>query len=148
MGSQLPSAAGAKASRFRANSADSETDWLASTFLADCQDSIEVKVGRMEQGDRHQQPLQTSDPLAYIDDFNLEPLQLNSQLQYPDMETIRLHRHTSPAFHRPLGSSPPPHSLHTLLPPPQSFPSLQEVRYSSPEQAPTSSGFSTSSRVG
>ena len=78
--SQLPSAAGAKASRFGANSADSETDWLASTFLADCQDSTKVKVGRMEQGDRHQQPLQTSDPLAYIDDFNLEPLQLNSQV--------------------------------------------------------------------
>jgi len=134
MGSQLPSAAGAKASRFGANSADSETDWLASTF----QDSTKVKVGRMEQGDRHQQPLQTSDPLAYIDDFNLEPLQLNSQLQYPDMETIRLHRHTSPAFHRPLGSSPPPHSLHTLLPPPQAFPSLQEVRYSSPETPPGS----------
>ena len=74
--SQLPSAAGAKASRFGANSADSETDWLASTF----QDSTKVKVGRMEQGDRHQQPLQTSDPLAYIDDFNLEPLQLNSQV--------------------------------------------------------------------
>ena len=78
--SQLPSAAGAKASRFRANSADSETDWLASTFLADCQDSTKVKAGTMEQGDRHQQPLQTSDPLAYIDDFNLEPLQLNSQV--------------------------------------------------------------------
>jgi len=92
----------------------------------------------MEQGDRHQQPLQTSDPLAYIDDFNLEPLQLNSQLQYPDMETIRLHRHSSPSFHRPLGSSPPPHSLHTLLPPPQAFPSLQEVRYSSPETPPGS----------
>ena len=92
----------------------------------------------MEQGDRHQQPLQTSDPLAYIDDFNLEPLQLNSQLQYPDMETIRLHRHSSPGFHRPLGSSPPPPSLHTLLPPPQAFPSLQEVRYSSPETPPGS----------
>merc|ERR1711973_870682 len=34
------------------------------------------------------------------------------------METIRLHRHSSPttAFHRPLGSPPPP-SLHTPLPP-------------------------------
>jgi len=93
----------------------------------------------MDQEDRHQQPLQTSDPLAYIDDFNLEPLQLNSQLAYPDMETIRLHRHSSPttAFHRPLGSPPPP-SLHTLLPPPQVFPSLQEVRYSSPETPPGS----------
>ena len=55
------------------------------------------------------------------------------------METIRLHRHSSPttAFHRPLGSPPPP-SLHTLLPPPQVFPSLQEVRYSSPETPPGS----------
>ena len=26
------------------------------------------------------QPLQATDPLAYIDDFNLEPLQLNSQV--------------------------------------------------------------------
>ena len=70
--------------------------------------------------------------------WNTQPCTLFSQLQYPDMETIRLHRHTSPAFHRPLGSSPPPHSLHTLLPPPQAFPSLQEVRYSSPETPPGS----------
>merc|ERR1712130_857247 len=144
MGSQLPSwaptrsAAGAKASRFGANSADSETDWYAAAHSS-AKNSTKVGVERMEDGDnRHQQPLQTSDPLAYIDDFNLEPLQLNSQLQYPDMETIRLHRHTSPAFHRPLGSSPPPHSLHTLLPPPQAFPGLQEVRYSSPETPPGS----------
>jgi len=99
---------------------------------------MEQEGGETRGHQQQQQPLQTSDPLAYIDDFNLEPLQLNSQLQYPEMETIRLHRHSSPGFHRPLGSSPPPHSLHTLLPPPQAFPSLQEVRYSSPETPPGS----------
>ena len=84
--SQLPSwaptrsAAGAKASRFGANSADSETDWYAAAHSS-AKNSTKVGVERMEDGDnRHQQPLQTSDPLAYIDDFNLEPLQLNSQV--------------------------------------------------------------------
>lgn len=51
------------------------------------------------------------------------------------MESIRLHRHSSPTFQRP---SPPPHSLHTLLPPHQAFSSLQEVRYPSPDTPPDS----------
>ena len=72
-------------------------------------------------------------------EIKLGKIKFLPQLAYPDMETIRLHRHSSPttAFHRPLGSPPPP-SLHTLLPPPQVFPSLQEVRYSSPETPPGS----------
>jgi hypothetical protein len=57
--------------------------------------------------------LQANDTLAYIDDFNMEPL-LTSQLQLPDMDALRLrgHRMGSPGAQ---GGQ-----LHNLMPPPAS----------------------------
>ena len=52
--------------------------------------------------------MQANDTLAYIDDFNMEPL-LTSQLQLPDMEALRLRGHR-------MGS--PPSQLHNMMPPP------------------------------
>jgi len=56
--------------------------------------------------------MQGSDTLAYIDEFNMEPL-LQSTLQLPDMDGLRLHRGQR------MGS-PPGSNLHNLMPPPSS----------------------------
>ena len=42
-------------------------------------------------GDRLVPIMQPGDNI-YIDDFNLEPLQMNSQIILPDMDALRLNR--------------------------------------------------------
>ena len=59
--------------------------------------------------------MQPNDTLAYIDDFNMEPL-LTSQLQLPDMDALRVRGQRM--------SSPPTH-LHNLMPPPAPQPGDQ-----------------------
>jgi len=99
------------------------------------------------------QAMMQANESLYIGDFDLEPLQMNSQLQLPDMDALRLRsqrmsspptqlHHLMPANHQAMPPAPPPpHNLQEVHDPLRLMPttpsSNNQVIHHSPTQTTT-----------